>query len=138
MALRNLKLVVRVMALLMAILVAAPASGLGQLLFFCTMTGETGSKCCCQQEVEQDALDMPSLRAVPCCELVSAKQQIPPTRVKVQAPRFEKMKAVVPPFARIGGTLVRAPTRVALPHGFRGPPPDTWPPIFIKFNSFRI
>ncbi len=138
MAHRNPKLVVRAMALMMALLVAVPASGLGQLLFFCTITGEVGPKCCCQHEVEQDALEVPSLRAASCCEVVSAEQQVPPTRVEVQAPQFETPQFVALPFAPSERTRVRAPTRLALPHGSRGPPPDTGPPIFIKHCSYLI
>ena len=138
MALLNLKLVVRAMALMMVLLVAVPASGLGQLLFFCTMTGAVGPKCCCQHEVEQDALEGASLRAAPCCEVVSAEQPISPTRDEVQEPQFETSKFIALSFTPSERTPVRAPTRLALPHGSRGPPPDTGPPIFIKHCSYLI
>ncbi len=138
MALRNLQLVMRAMALVMAMLVAVPASGLGQLLYFCTMTGEVGPKCCCQHEVGQDRVEVPTMSAAPCCEIVSAEQQVPPTRVEIHPPQFETPQLATLPFKPADGTLVRVPTRLALPHGSRGPPPDTGPPIFIKHCSYLI
>ncbi len=136
MALRNLQFVVRAMALVMAILLAVPASGLGQLLFFCTMTGEVGPKCCCQHEVEH--IEGPSLSTAPCCEVVSAESLVLPTRVEVQAPQFEVAQLADLPFKPSDRTRVRASTRLVLPLGSRGPPPDTGPPIFIKHCSYLI
>ena len=138
MTLRNLQLVVRSIALVIAVLVAFPVSGLGQLLFFCTMTGEVGPKCCCQHEVEPDALEGPSLRAASCCEVVSAEQQVPPMRVQVQASQFETPQFSALRFTLSDRTRVCAPTGLALPHGSRGPPPDTGSPIFIKHCSYLI
>jgi hypothetical protein len=138
MALPNLQIVVRAMALVMAMLVAVPASGLGELLFFCTMTGEVGPKCCCQHEVEQDLVEGLSVSAVPCCEIVGSEQQVPPARVEVHTPKFETPQFAALLFKPGNHTQIHIPTRLALPHGSRGPPPDTGPPIFIKHSSYLI
>ncbi len=137
-AFRHFKLVVRAMALMMAVLVAAPTSGLGQLLYFCTMTKDVGPRCCCQHEAQQDTIEGPSLTAAPCCEIVSAEEQIPPTRVEVVWPELETPQFVAMPFQPGFRTPVRAPTRLTMPHGPRGPPPDTGPPIFVRYCSYLI
>ena len=136
---RKLKIVVRMMALLMAILVALPAIGLGSLQYFCTMTGEVGPKCCCQHEADGAELDVPSVSAGQCCEVVSAERQVLPTRVEVITPDLEGPQFVLLPQASSDDRLlVRAPTRLAVPHGSRGPPPATGPPLFIQHSSFLI
>ena len=119
-------------------LVAAPASGLGQLLFFCTMTGEVGSQCCCQHEVERDVREVSTLRAAPCCEVVSTEQPALLSWVEVPAPQLKTPPFITLSFAPSERTRVRAPTRLALPYDSRGPPPDAGPPIFIKHCSYLL
>ncbi len=133
MLLRNLQLVMRALALGMIILVAVPASGIGDLLYFCTMTGEVGSKCCCQHEAPQDIVAEPSLTAAPCCKVVSAEELIPPVRVEVVPPQFEPPLLVVVSFLPDHfPTAVRAPTQLNLPDGSCGPP------LFVKHCSYLI
>ena len=138
MAFGKSNLVVRAMFLMLALLLAVPVSGVGSLIFFCTMTGGLGPKCCCQYEVKQDAIDVPSVRAAPCCQEVSVERQVPPTRAEVQAPQFETPKFVASRCSTGEHTRVGALERLALPNSSRGPPPDTWPPICIKHCSFLI
>jgi len=140
MTIRNLQLLSRAMALLMAILLAVPASGLGQLVYFCSMTGEVGPKCSCQHEVEAFALDGPVLTVAACCEVVGSDSLLLPTRVEVVSPEFETSKWVALPYKPAHRLLERNPTRLALlqSHGSRGPPPDSGPPLFIKHCSYLI
>jgi hypothetical protein len=125
---------------MMAILLAAPASGLGQLLYFCTMTGEVGPKCCCQYEaeVDADASESATLAVAPCCMFDSADQQLQPTRVEVVLSEIETQQFVALPYLEDSPLLVRKSTGNVLSLGSRGPPPDTGPPLFIKYCSYLI
>ncbi len=138
MVLRTIPFVVRALALGLAILVAVPASGLGQLVYFCTMTGEVGPKCGCQHEVDLEHAGHPSVSTAPCCEIVSSEQHVPPTRVEVHTLQFETPNLVTLRFQPSHRTLGRVPMDLAVPHGPRGPPPDTGPPIFIRHCSYLI
>ena len=143
MALRNLRIVMRMMALLMAILIAAPASGLGQTLYFCTMTGEVGAKCGCEHEESADVADGPAIGAASCCEVVGVEKQQPPAFIEAVAPDLETPKFV----ALIDKSDHWLPTPVPNfrlePWGPRGPPPDPvtpsgGPPLFIDHCSYLI
>ena len=138
MAFRNLRIAMRALALVMACAVAVPAIGMGQLLYFCTMSGDVGPHCGCHHDAHADTIDGPSLTTAPCCELVGAEELVPPIRVEVIAPELETPQFVALPLQSGRHIPVRAPTRLALPHGPRGPPPDTGPPIFIKHCSYLI
>jgi hypothetical protein len=138
MASRKFEIVVRAMALMMALVLAAPTSGLGQLAYFCSMTGEVGERCCCRHEAEKASPDGPTMSAAPCCEIFNPDEQLQPTRFELKSPEFETPEFVALPTASDDRIQVRKPTRVALPHGARGPPPDTGPPLFIQNCSFLI
>ena len=118
-----------------AILVAVPASGVSELLYFCSMTGKVGRKCCCQHETQEETAQGSSLFAPPCCKLVSTNQQLQPPRVEVISPELETSQIVTLPYESGDRFVVAVPMRLALPHDSRGPP-DT--PLFIKHCSYLI
>ena len=137
MTLRRLPIIVRMMASLMAILLAAPTGGAGQFVYFCTMTGERGPKCGCQHDAEASEPHS-SLSAVPCCEVVGANAQLQPTRIEVISPEFETPQFVALPFASAHRLQLSATTSIARSYGARGPSPDIGPPLFIKHCSYLI
>jgi hypothetical protein len=131
------------MALLMAILIAAPASGLGKTLYFCTMTGEVGAKCGCDHEESADVADAPTIGAASCCEVVSVEKQLPPAFVEVVAPDLETPKIVALLDKSDHWLLTCTPNLRVEPWGPRGPPPDPvyssgGPPLFINHCSYLI
>lgn len=138
MVFRNHTILARVLAVLMAALVALPASGLGQLLVLCTMTGEVGLECCCQHDAEAASTDGPSVSSALCCEALSADPQVQPTRIQVVSSEFETPQFVALAYEADDRLLARAPTGLASAYASRGPPPDNGPSLFIKHCSFLI
>ncbi len=139
MMIRNLQRVLSAMALVMVILVAAPAGGPGQLLYFCAMTGQLGARCCCKAEASQDTASSASLTVAPCCEIVGADEGLAPAAVKLVSPRLKPPQFVaVPCSPNCHRRVLRTVARFVLPHGSRGSPPGTGPPTFIRHCSFLI
>jgi hypothetical protein len=125
------------MSLLLGLMLIAPG-GLGQLLFFCSMTGELGAQCCCEHEAELTLSDQPTASSGPCCEAVSNDTLVPPSRVdsvvpELASPSFVLAKTVAP------ASVYRLATRrTVAPYTARGPPPDTGTPLYILYSSFLI
>lgn len=124
--------------LILVLALAIPSSGLGQLMFYCLMTGNIGQACCCHHENEQGLLKAPSLQAASCCEVVSNDEQLAPTRLESQsgqldAPQFAANLTSKP---RIEADPLRTKAIIAI--GPRGPPLINWPPLFIKNCTYLI
>ena len=128
----------RAMALAMVILVAAPAAGLGQLLYSCAMTGEVGPRCCCMHEAKATALDGPVVATAPCCEIVRADPLVQPMRVEVVSPELETPDLIALPERPDDRRWAQASTGLVMPTGARTLPPHTGPPLFIRHCSILI
>jgi len=134
---RDLKLIIRAMAMMMAILVMAPSTGLAQTLYFCTMSGEVGPKCCCNHDRDSLSAKGPALLATPCCE-VSSKvsrhqaQGIQVEITKLKNPTFIALPEIVHA-SLIGVTL----SQLALLNGSTSPP-NTGPSLCIQHCSYLI
>jgi hypothetical protein len=134
----RLHILVRTMAFWMALLVALPASGLDELVYFCNMTGEIGQKCGCPHEPGTPMAGM-SISSTPCCELIGADDLVPPTRAEVLSLEVQSTDHLaIMPIHWDDRVLVSDGTGLTVPYGSRGPPPDTSPPIFIKHCSILI
>jgi hypothetical protein len=135
---RILPVFVRAMALTMVFLVAAPASGLGQFLYFCTMSGEVGPKCCCAHRAQGDRSQVATVSAPGCCELVGVDRLVQTPRVEVSPQEVEAPELLVlPPRPDTQQARKRA-SGLAFCQSPRGPPPRTGPPIFIENCAFLI
>lgn len=135
---RILPVFVRAMALTMVFLVAAPASGLGQLLYFCTMSGEVGPRCSCGHSTEGGQPQVATASAPGCCELVGVDRLVQTPRVEVVPQEVEAPELLVLP-PRPDAALARdLSSGLAFCQSPRGPPPRTGPPIFIENCSFLI
>jgi hypothetical protein len=126
------------MAFFMVVLVAAPASGLSQLLYFCTMTGEVGAKCSCMHEAKTIAPDGPTLAAASCCELVSSDAELQPIRAEVIAPELEAPETTGLPSSPVDQVLAQISAELVRSNGARGPPPWADPPLFIQHCAYLI
>ena len=138
MRVRALQLSVRILVFVLGLMMAVPASGLGQLLFFCTMTGQVGPRCCCQPEVREETEAGPKVSSAPCCEVVRAEQPVPQVRAHVEAVQIEPPIVVTMTTPFRARARVHGPIASLLHWGPRGPPFDTGPPLFAKHCSFLI
>jgi hypothetical protein len=134
---RTFKISMRAMALFLGIALVAPASGLGQLLFYCTMTGEVGAKCCCHHEAADDDSDM-ALLAAACCEAVNADTAVTLNPLEFVTEQEERQNK----FHQTNGVQANskgfASTAHVLRKRARSPPADSGPPIFIKHCRYLI
>jgi hypothetical protein len=129
---------VRAMAFVVVLAVAAPASGLSQLLYFCTMTGEVGPKCSCMHEVKTIAPEGPALSAAGCCELVSSDAQLQPIWAELTAPELESPEPMGLPTSPVEPAVAQIPAELMWSNGPRGPPPWADPPLFIQHCAYLI
>ena len=135
MALRRFHRALRAVAFLVSVLLVFPVSSLASVQIFCSMTGEVGQACGCEHEASTDA--EPTISAAPCCEIVSAEFPAPPPRADapdIEGPELVALRPIAPTIE----APRRSPSRIAVPHGARGPPSGTAPPLFLKYCSFLI
>ena len=126
------------MALAMATLVVAPANGLGQLLYFCSMTGAVGPQCCCEHEAEALLPDGLSISAAPCCDIVNQETRVPPARLEAISPDFDGPDHIAAHPSPIAERQVAVPSPRLLPRTTRGPPFATGPPLYVENCTYLI
>ena len=134
---RHLPIFVRALALVMATLVAAPASGVGQL-FFCSMTGEVGQRCGCEHEVATSSVNTLSVSTAPCCEAVDQQSRVQPVRVEALSSDFDGPDAVAAHPVPAAQRHVSVASPRLLPYPSRGPPFATGPPLYIENCAYLI
>ena len=124
--------------IMLALALAIPSSGLGQLMFYCLMTGNVGQACCCYHENEQGLLKDPSLQAASCCEVISNDEQLAPTRLESQSPQLDapQLATNLTNKSRIEAAPLRSKAFITIEP--RGPPLINGMPLFIKNCTYLI
>ena len=138
MAIHQAQLVLRTMSVLLIVLLTIPISGLGQLLYLCSMTGEIGPRCCCQHlEQIEDRKDA-TIHAPSCCESVNTENyhSVGQVQIKGSQDQINRILAVVTHWNMSQSTRVSRVEETVL--GSRAPPKSTGPPIFVRYCSFLI
>ena len=124
MTLHRLSATLRALTLGAMILLAAPTSALAPLLYFCSMTGAVGPKCCCNHAQAPDPHE-PAAGSIGCCAALNnsaagAAHLLRDSAPSLDLPLIEAQPRplTLRPAARLDR---RAPARL----GARSPPPDT-------------
>ena len=136
MAMHQTPLVLRIISVLFIAVLTIPMSGLSQLLYLCSMTGEIGPRCCCQHEAQDH--DEKTVQVPSCCESVNTAFQSSSCRIQMKASQDQK--------TRMLATVAHVNVTKKIPAlqmqdgvlGSRAPPKSTGPPIFIRCCSFLI
>jgi hypothetical protein len=138
MRIRDIQLFVRMMVASIAILVSVPGTGLGHVLYLCSMTGQLGAKCCCDHEVQASNADGTSLSMTPCCEVVNGEQRLNPARVQSVSPKLAILQFIPPAYPQSRPERVTVSTGLVALQASRGPPFDTGSAIYIRHCSYLI
>jgi hypothetical protein len=120
----------------LAILLALPAAGLSELLFFCNMSGEIGPKCCCEH-ADIAMTDGPSLSEASCCKEVSVQASAASAVAETAAPtsQFDGLVARLEDFAP--RTSIAVDQSLAEPGAARALPPPSLR-IFVANCSYIL
>ncbi len=137
-SLRTLRSLGGGVALVMVMLVVVSASGLGNLRYLCSMTGQVGRVCCCQDAAEAAVEDGLVWSGARCCEVVSVGTDLLPGLVVIVSGELERPRVVLLPQVRDTGSFTRVPVALASLHAPRAPPPDTGSRLFVELCSYLI
>ena len=135
---RNFNVVMRTMVFMVTVCLAIGAIGLGQFSYLCSMTGKTGSKCCCPQDNELTEAAGPKLKRIRCCEVVGHGSPIQPIAREIRSTQLVGPDCIAIGCADDNDSLSLLENRRIVERAFRAPLYKTGPPLFVKNCSYLI
>ena len=122
----------------LAVMLSLQVSGLGKLLYACSMTGEVGPRCCCDHAREDRRDGQDALEGEPCCERVGERAvlQVIPSVSPELLP--EELPLWRPPARVLARQALLIPGDQSPPPQARGPPRAQGPPLFLQHRSLLI